>query len=104
MSGINKRPFTVGRKNWLFSDSPQGAEASATAYSIVEMAKANNLNISKHFTYILEQRSDNNWSDEQLETIAPWNEAVIGVCKIIRVKCSHSSKPLPGCEIFRKDA
>lgn len=75
------RPFTVGRKNWLFSDSPQGAEASATAYSIVEMAKANNLNIYKYLTYILEQRPDNNWSDEQLETIAPWNEAVIGVCK-----------------------
>ena len=75
------RPFTVGRKNWLFSDSPQGAEASATAYSIVEMAKANNLNIYKYLTYILEQRPDNNWSDEQLETIAPWNKAVIDVCK-----------------------
>ena len=75
------RPFTVGRKNWLFSDSPQGAEASAIAYSIVEMAKANNLNIYKYITYILEQRLDNNWSDEQLETIAPWNEAVIDVCK-----------------------
>ena len=39
------RPFTVGRKNWLFSDSVEGAEASAIAYTMVEMAKAHNLNI-----------------------------------------------------------
>ena len=34
------RPFTVGRKNWLFADSPKGADASATVYSIIETAKA----------------------------------------------------------------
>ena len=33
------RPFTLGRKNWMFSDTPQGANASATVYSIVEIAK-----------------------------------------------------------------
>ncbi len=32
-------PFTVGRKNWLFSDTPAGAKASAVIYSIVETAK-----------------------------------------------------------------
>lgn len=35
------RPFAVGRRAWLFSDTPRGAEASAIAYSIVETAKAN---------------------------------------------------------------
>lgn len=35
------RPFIVGRKNWLFSDTPEGARASAAIYSIVETAKAN---------------------------------------------------------------
>ena len=35
------RPFTVGRKNWLFSGSPKGAASSAAVYSIVETAKAN---------------------------------------------------------------
>ncbi len=39
------RPVVVGRKNWLFSDTPEGAEASAIIYSIVETAKANQLNI-----------------------------------------------------------
>lgn len=37
------RPFTVGRKNWLFNDTPAGAKASAVIYSIVETAKANSL-------------------------------------------------------------
>jgi transposase len=35
------RPFVLGRKNWLFSGSPRGADASATLFSIVETAKAN---------------------------------------------------------------
>ena len=37
------RPFVVGRKNWLFSGSPVGANASALIYSFIETAKANNL-------------------------------------------------------------
>ena len=38
------RPFVVGRKNWLFSDSPKGAEASAMLYSLVVSAKMNGPN------------------------------------------------------------
>lgn len=34
-------PFVIGRKNWLFSDTPKGATASAQLYSVVETAKAN---------------------------------------------------------------
>ncbi|SOC03852.1 IS66 family transposase [Pseudobutyrivibrio ruminis] len=75
------RPFTVGRKNWLFSDSPAGATASATVYSIVEMAKAHELNIYEYIKYILSQRPSKDWTDEQLETIAPWNQDVIEKCK-----------------------
>lgn len=75
------RPFTVGRKNWLFSDSPAGATASATVYSIVEMAKAHELNIYEYIKYILSQRPSKDWSDEQLETIAPWSRDVIEKCK-----------------------
>jgi hypothetical protein len=35
------RPLVIGRKNWLFSDTPKGATASAQLYSLVETAKAN---------------------------------------------------------------
>ena len=37
------RPFVIGRKAWLFSDTPAGAEASARLYSLIETAKANGL-------------------------------------------------------------
>ena len=37
------RPFAVGRKNWLFAETVGGAEASANLYSVVETAKANDL-------------------------------------------------------------
>lgn len=37
------RPFVIGRKNWLFSNTPRGAHASAAIYSLVESAKANGL-------------------------------------------------------------
>ena len=68
------RPFTLGRKNWLFSDSVEGAQASAITYTMVEMAKAHNLNIYGYLRYILEQRPDETWSDEQLAELAPWSE------------------------------
>ena len=38
------RPFAVGRKNWLFSNSIDGANASAVVYTMVEMAKVHELN------------------------------------------------------------
>ena len=50
------RPFTVGRKNWLFSSSSKGAEASALTYTMVEMAKANGLNVYRYLEYLLEHR------------------------------------------------
>lgn len=47
------RPLVVGRKNWLFSDSPEGAEASAIMYSLIETAKANELNVEQYLLHIL---------------------------------------------------
>lgn len=48
------RPFTVGRKNWLFSDSVAGAEASAALYSLAATAIANGLNAEEYFTRLLQ--------------------------------------------------
>jgi hypothetical protein len=49
------KPFTVGRKNWLFANTPKGASASATIYSIVETAKENGLNPLRYLTFVFEQ-------------------------------------------------
>lgn len=43
------KSFTVGIKNWLYSDTPKEAKASADIYSIIETAKANNVNVFMYF-------------------------------------------------------
>ena len=74
------RPFTVGRRNWLFSDTPKGADASAMVYTMVEMAKAHSLNIYKYLNYLLEQLPRTAMADEELSKLVPWNETVQAIC------------------------
>ena len=66
------RPFAIGRKRWLFSDTPKGAHASAVHYSLVEMAKANGLKPDEYYRYILERLPYAETVDE-LEALLPWN-------------------------------
>ena len=49
------RPFVVGRKNWLFSGHPRGARASATLYSLIETAKANNLEPYSYLRFLFDR-------------------------------------------------
>ncbi len=49
------RPFTIGRKNWLFSATPKGAHASAILYSLVETAKLNGLDPFEYLSRVFEQ-------------------------------------------------
>lgn len=77
------RPFTVGRKNWLFADTPKGAKASATVYSLIETAKANGLNVYTYLEYLLLYMPDVDWRNDpaQLDFLMPWSEAVQAECK-----------------------
>lgn len=74
------RPFTLGRKNWLFSNTPKGAEASAIVYTIVEMAKAYSLNVYKYLKYLLEHLPETPMSIACLDKLAPWNRDVKKAC------------------------
>lgn len=69
------RPFTLGRKNWVLSGSPRGAEASAGVYSIVETCIANGIDTRDYFMCIFEHMpQESNISDEQiLCKYLPWN-------------------------------
>jgi transposase len=49
------RPFVIGRKNWIFSGTPEGAQASAALYSLIETAKANKLEPYKYLRYLFEK-------------------------------------------------
>jgi len=66
------RPFVIGRKNWLFSGTPAGAEASALLYSLIETAKANRLEPYAYLRYIFEQLPTAS-SLEEYEALLPWN-------------------------------
>ena len=68
------RPFTVGRKNWLFSNSIDGANANAVTHTMVEMEKAHGLNIYEYLKFLLEHRPGKDMTDEQLAEQAPWSE------------------------------
>ncbi|MBN2975172.1 IS66 family transposase [Pseudomonas lactucae] len=66
------RPFVIGRKNWLFSDTPKGATASAQLYSLVETAKANGQEPYAWLRHALERLPQAS-SVEDYEALLPWN-------------------------------
>lgn len=74
------RPVTVGRKNWLFSDTPDGASANALYLTIVEMAKAYELNLYEYLKYLLEHRPNKDMTDDELASLAPWTKEVQNKC------------------------
>ncbi len=66
------RPFVVGRKGWLFSDTVKGAVASANLYSLVETAKANGIEPHAYLTQLF-TRLPAAASVEDFEALLPWN-------------------------------
>ena len=66
------RPFAVGRRNWLFSDTPRGARASATCFSLVETAKANGLEPYDYLNRVLRGIGSAD-TLEKIEALLPWN-------------------------------
>ncbi|RDH93234.1 MAG: IS66 family transposase [endosymbiont of Seepiophila jonesi] len=66
------RPFAVGRRNWLFSDTPRGARASATCYSLIETAKANGLEPYAYLHHVLQHIAAAD-TLEKIEALLPWN-------------------------------
>ncbi|WP_133143830.1 IS66 family transposase [Pseudomonas fragi] len=66
------KPFVIGRKAWLFSDTPKGAAASAQIYSLVETAKANGQEPYTWLRHVLE-RLPQAESVEDVEALLPWN-------------------------------
>ncbi|MCG7851097.1 MAG: IS66 family transposase [Methanosarcinaceae archaeon] len=66
------RPFVIGRKNWLFSGSPRGADASAAFYSLIETAKSNGLEPYWYLRYLYTNLSFCK-SDSDLRELLPYS-------------------------------
>ena len=79
------RPFCVGRRNWLFADTQAGAKASAGIYSIVETAKANNLDVYKYLEYLLTYMPAIGLryeiEPELLDNLMPWADKIQKTCR-----------------------
>ena len=69
---------TIGRKNWLFSDTPKGADSSAVIYSLVESAKVNDLEPRSYLWFLLDEMRylDKSPSAAELDTLLPWSPGI----------------------------
>lgn len=70
------KPFVMGRKNWLFSNTPAGAQSSAVIYSLIETAKENDLDPYRYLVWLLNHapglsRTDEAWAESFLPVNAP---------------------------------
>jgi len=72
MAENSVRPFVIGRKNFLFSGTAEGAEASALLYSLIETAKVNGLEPYAYLRYVFEQIPMAS-TLEDYEMLLPWN-------------------------------
>ena len=76
------KPFAIYRKNFLFSDTEKGAEASA-AMTIIETAKRNGLDVYGYLLYLLTglPALEKNPSEESLFPMPPWSDSLPDYCK-----------------------
>ena len=79
------KDFCVGRKNWMFINSVNGAQASAVVYSICETAKANNLQVYRYLEHLLTELpklagQDGSIDTAKLDDLLPWSEKLPAQC------------------------
>ena len=74
------KSYAIGRKAFLFHTSEAGAGASAVMYSIVETAKANNLNIFQYLYTVLLYMPDYMNSSAGIEQLMPWSDFIKEQC------------------------
>lgn len=77
------KPYVINRKNFLFSDTEKGADASAAVMSIIETAKRNRLDVYGYLLHLLTVLPE--WgaspTDEQIKSVMPWSMALPAYCK-----------------------
>jgi len=79
MAENHVRPIALGRKNWLFATSTKGAEALANWYSIIETAKANDVEPYHYLCHLLTQLPIYEKEGWDIDELLPWNVVLDGV-------------------------
>ncbi|WP_397379437.1 IS66 family transposase [Paenibacillus sp. YYML68] len=78
------KPFVIGRKNWLFANTPRGAKASAVIYSMIETAKENGLHPYNYLKYLFEQlpQLPDPLDEPALDSFMPWSGSLPAECRM----------------------
>ncbi len=100
LSEIAVKPVAITRKNSLFSDSTEGAEASATVFSIINTAAANNLDAYKYLEYLFRKLPNSNFASNPsvLDEYLPWADKVQLECRINTTETEINKKEDPCSE------
>ena len=68
------KPFVIDRKNFLFANTPNGANGSAIMFSLIQTAMENGLDPYKYLTWLMKQAKDSDLTDAQVvQSLLPWN-------------------------------
>ena len=79
------RPFATARRAWLFADTPNGARANAVLYTLVETARANDLNVYAYLDYLLAEMPNADFCNhpEIIDDMLPWSDKLPESCRLI---------------------
>lgn len=87
----NIKPFATARRAWLFADTPRGAFANGVLYTLVESARANDLDVYEYLKHLLTEMSNNHYQEDPsvIDQLLPWSEELPDQCRLKkrRKKC-----------------
>ena len=94
----NIKPFATARRAWLFADTPQGAFANGVLYTLVETARANELDVYKYLKYLLSEMPNNHHQEDPtvIDRLLPWSEDLPEQCHLKKMNISMRQSRLSG--------
>lgn len=82
----NIKPFATARRAWLFADTPRGAFANGVLYTLVESARANELDGYEYLKYLLTEMPNNHHLEKPavIDQLLPWAKELPEQCRLKR--------------------
>lgn len=82
----NIKPFATARRAWLFADTPRGAFANGVLYTLVESARANDLDVYEYLKYLLTEMPNNHHLEnpDVIDQLLPWSKELSEKCHLKR--------------------
>ena len=83
---VNIKPFATARRAWLFADNPKGAFANGVLYTLVESARANELDVYEYLKYLLTEMPNNHHLEDPsvIDSLLPWSKELPEQCHLKR--------------------